>query len=103
MAKNIPGSPVRLRPKEPAANFRTGWTQGLWICAGGIPATSVCLAYKDATTVCPPPLLDVSADYASKCAGSDLDTTAGCQRAGTQIDGRAVKLYVSKCGRVLIN
>src|SRR6266516_1959405 len=60
MAKNIPGSLVGLCPKEPGANFRTGWTQGLWICAVGIPATVVCLAHKDATTVCPPPVSDNS-------------------------------------------
>src|SRR5207245_9992448 len=58
--KNIPGSLVGLCPKEPGANFRTGWTQGLWICAVGIPATIVFLAHKDATTVCPPPLSDIS-------------------------------------------
>src|SRR5437867_4211144 len=76
---------------------------GLWTCAVGLPATIVCLAHKVATTVCPPPLRDVSAEYPSKCDGSDLDTTAGCHSAGAQIDGRAVNLYVPKCGRVLIN
>ena len=78
-------------------------SQVLWTCAVGIRATPVCPAHKDATTVCPPPVLDVSAEYASKCVGSDLDTTAVCQSAGAQIDGGAVNLYVPKCGRVLIN
>src|SRR5207249_11918102 len=81
----------------------TSWTQGLWTCAVGIPATIVFLAHKDATTVCPPPLLDVSAEYASKCVGIDLDTTAVCQSAGSQIESRAVNLYSPKCGRVLTN
>ncbi len=76
--------------------------QGLWTCAVGIPATSVCLAHKHATTVCPPPLSDISYDL-SPSGDPDLDTTTGCHSAGAQIDGRAVNLYVRKCGRVLIS
>src|SRR5207248_5605381 len=60
IAKNIPGSSVRLCQKEPGANFRTCWRQGLWTCAVGIPATIVFLAHKHATTVCPPPVSDNS-------------------------------------------
>ena len=60
------------------------------------------LAHKDATTVCPPPLLDPFVS-SGRIAYSDLETTAGCYSAGAQIDGRAVILYVPKRGRVLIN
>src|SRR6266496_1700262 len=78
---------------------------GLWTCAVGIRATIVFLAHKVATAVSPPPLLDVSAEYAfhpPPIRGSDLDTTAGCQSAGAQIDpAHAVRLYVRKCIGVL--
>src|SRR6266511_207825 len=106
MAKHIPGSSVGLCPKEPGANFRTSWTQDLWTRAVGIPATSVCLAHKDATTVCPPPLSDISYGAFVKIGDKDLDTTAGCHSAGAQIDLVAAncRLYVGKCiNRVLIN
>src|SRR5205814_6459870 len=103
MAKNIPGSPVRLCPKEPGASFRTGWTQGLWICAVGLPATIVFAAHKVATTVCPPPPSDSSCGP-SKSDDTDLDTTAGCHSAGAQIYLAVIGcLYAPKCGRVLIN
>src|SRR3989442_1729100 len=106
MAKRIPRSPVRLCPKEPGANSRTSWTQGLWTCAVvGIPATPVCLAHKVATTVCPPPRLDTFYDEFVPITGIDLDSTVGCHSAGAQIDlAVVVPLYVRKCiGRVLRN
>ena len=95
---------VRLCPKEPGANLRTGWTQGLWTCAVGLPATVVCLAHKVATTVCPPPCY-TSYGGIVPVDDTDLDTTAGCHSAGAQIDLAAgVCLYVRKCiGWVLIN
>ena len=90
---------------EPDANFRTSWTQVLWSCAVGIPANIVFLAHKDATTVCPPPLSDISYGGFVTIGDTDLDTTTGCQSAGAQIDLAAVVfLYVRKCiGRVLTN
>src|SRR5213595_2090543 len=79
-------------------------SQGLWTCAVGIPATVVCLAHKDATTVCPPPCY-TSYGGIVPIDDTDLDTTAGCHSAGAQIDLAAgVCLYVRKCiGWVLIN
>jgi len=109
MAKRIPGSSVSLCPKEPGANFRPSWTQGLRTGAVGIPATIVFLAHKHATAVCPPPLSDITyGDLSRNSAGdgNDLDTTAGFYSAGTQIGlaSAGVILYVRKCiGRVLSN
>src|SRR5437867_6063817 len=93
-------------PTHPVTIPRISWTQGLWTCAVGIPATIVCLAYKVATTVCPPPRSDISYGAFVKIADTDLDTTTGCHSAGAQIDLVAAncRLYVGKCiGRVLIN
>jgi hypothetical protein len=99
MAKRIPGSSVRLCPKEPGANFRTTWKQGLWTCAVGIPATVVRLAHKVATTVCPPPRSDISYGGFVPIDDTDLDTTTGCHSAGAQIDLVAAfcRLYDDKC------
>ena len=65
----------------------------------------MCLAHKVATTVCPPPLSDISYGGFVPIGDKDLDTTAGCHSAGAQIDLAAVVfLYVRKCiGRVLTN
>ena len=83
-------------------NFRTSWRQGLWTCAVGIPATIVCLAYKDATTVCPPPPFDPWIDSA-RATDTDLDTTAGLYSAGAQIDpAAAIFPYARKCIGALI-
>ena len=98
----VPPTPMTAPPSHPVTIPWTSWTQGLWTCAVGIPATIVCLAHKDATTVCPPPLLDVSDEIASPYEGNDLDTTAIYHSAGAQIDpALAVRLYIRKCiGRV---
>src|SRR6184192_3688847 len=79
---------------------------GLWTCAVGIPATSVCLAHKASTTVCPPPLSDTSYGGFTPIDDTDFDTTTGCHSAGAQIDlvAAVCRLYDGKCiVRVLRN
>ena len=75
----------------------TSWTQGLWTCAVGIPATIVFLAHKVATAVSPPPLSDTSYGGFTPIDDTDLDTTTGCHSAGAQIDGPSFSLSGPKC------
>ncbi len=90
-------------PKGTWCEFPNYLDARLWTCAVGLLATIVCLAHKDATTVCPPPCY--TSYGIAPIFNLDLDTTAGCHSAGAQIElAAAVCLYVGKSiDRVLIN
>src|SRR5438034_291664 len=94
----VPPTPMTA-PRSHAATIPwSNWTQGLWTCALGIPATPVCLAHKVATTVCPPPRSDTSYVDFVPIDDTDMNTTAGWHSAGAQIDlAVVVPLYVRKC------